>query len=120
MIWNNYKTAKYIGKINYTIDNDILNKLIDKWFSEYNKKGEWFLINYSGIPMTQTNFTNGQMSISKKLLDKQLTTNDFRHIFLTWFLNKEPRPTIDEKIKMGEIIGQKYKPTRMELYERRE
>ena len=28
-------------------------------------------------------------------------------------------PSVEEKIKMGEIIGQKYKPTRMELYERK-
>ena len=118
MVWNNYKTSKYIGKITHIIDNEILNKLIDKWLAEYNnKKTDIFLINYSGKSMTQTNFTNAQMSISKKILDKQLTTNDFRHIFLTYFMSKNP--SVEEKIKMGEIIGQKYKPTRMELYERK-
>jgi hypothetical protein len=116
-IFNNYKTSKYLGKIVLKVSNETLNKLITKWFNDYNIKKKDFLNNVSGKPITQTNFTNAQKSISKKLLGKELTTNLFRHIFLTWFLSNNP--SIEEKQKIAEIIGQKYKVSRMELYERR-
>lgn len=117
MIFNNYKTSKYIGKITHIIDNDNLNELINKWFSDYNKNKDFFITNVSGKPITQTNFTNAQKSISKKILQKELSTNDFRHIYLTHFLSTNP--SIQQKEKVAQLIGQKYKPSRMELYERR-
>ena len=48
MIFNKYKTSKYLGKIEYTIDNDLLNKLIDKWVNDYNKQKKYFIINANG------------------------------------------------------------------------
>ena len=118
MIFNNYKTSKYLGKVILKVDNDILNNLITKWFNDYNKSRKVFLNNVSGKPISQTNFTNAQKSISKKIIGKELTTNLFRHIYLTWFLSKNP--SIEEKQKIAQLVGQKYKVSRMELYERRE
>lgn len=118
MVFNNYKTSKYIGKIEHTITNDNLNKLIDRWFSDYNKKKEWFITNANGKPISQTNFTNGQKSISKKVIGKELTTNLFRHIFLTDFL--KGNPSLEEKKKIAQLVGQKYHVSRMELYYRKD
>lgn len=124
MIFNNYKTSKYLGKIIHNVENPILNQLITKWFSDYNtsngynKNKQEFMVNVSGKPMTQTGFTNAQKSITKKLLGKELTTNLFRHIFLTYFLSTNP--SIEEKQKVAQMVGQKYRVSRMELYERRE
>jgi hypothetical protein len=117
MIFNNYKTAKYLGQVSHTVENETLNKLITKWFNEYNTKKKDFLNNVSGKPISQTNLTNAQKSISKKILGKELTTNLFRHIYLTWFLSTNP--SIEEKQKVAQMIGQKYKVSRMEMYERR-
>lgn len=118
-IFNTYKTAKYIGKVSHQVEDETLNKLLHKWLTKYNIKLDApFLQNANGKTFTQSNFTNAQNSITKKILDKELTTNDFRHIYLTWFLSKNP--SIEEKQKIAQIIGQKYKPSRMELYERRD
>jgi hypothetical protein len=123
MIFNNYKTSKYIGKVEHIIENEILNQLLDKYINEYLKrenrlfKNDTLFINVDGKPMSQSNFTQAQESVTTDLLGKKLSTNDFRHIFLSWFLSTNP--TIQEKEKIAFIIGQKYKPSRMELYQRR-
>lgn len=116
MIFNNYKTSKYIGKVEHVIENETLNKLLDKYINDY-LKGDELFENANRKPMTQSNFTQAQESVTTELLGKKLSTNDFRHIFLSWFLSTNP--TIEEKEKIAHIIGQKYKPSRMELYQRR-
>ena len=116
MIFNKYKTSKYLGKIDYTIENEILTQLLDKWLKDYNTTNELF-INVNKKAMTQPNFTQAQQSITRSVLGKTLTTNMFRHIYLTWFLAQNP--SIEEKKKVAQMVGQTYKPTRMELYERK-
>ena len=42
-IFNDYKTSKYIGKVVLKVNNITLNKLITKWFTDYNiKKKDFF------------------------------------------------------------------------------
>ena len=102
-IFNKYKTAKTLGQITHDVDNQILNKLIHKWFEEYNTKKQHFLVNTNGNKTTQTGITNGLASISKKLFDKVLTGNSFRHIFITHFLSTNP--TIQEKQQTLKLVG---------------
>lgn len=118
-VFNTYKTAKTSGKVMHKIENEMLNKLLDKYLTEYNnnKKNKNFLINVNGKEMSQENITNSQSSITKKLLGKSISNNLFRHIFLTYFATLNP--TIQDKIRVGELIGQKYKPTQMEKYVRK-
>ncbi len=118
-VFNTYKTSRTSGKVIHEIENDDLNKLLDKYFKEYNnnKKKQNFLINVNGQEMSQENITNSQRSVSKKLLGKSLTNNLFRHIFLTYFSSLDP--SIKEKIRVGDLIGQKYKATQMEKYVRK-
>ena len=118
-VFNTYKTSKTSGQVIHKIENEDLNKLLDKYFKDYNnnKKNQNFLINVSGKEMSQENITNSQNSITKKLLNKSISNNLFRHIFLTYF--SETNPSIEEKIKIGNLIGQKYKPTQMEKYVRK-
>lgn len=115
-IFNKYKTAKTLGQIVREIDNDTLNKLLHKWFEDYNTKKENFLVNSNGGLTTQTGITNGLSSISKKLFDKKLTGNSFRHIFITHFLSTNP--SIQEKQEVLKLVGQNYKPTQAEKYAR--
>jgi hypothetical protein len=117
MIFNKYKTSKYLGKIDYTIENETLNKLLDKWLEDYNNTDTLF-INVNKKPMTQPNFTQAQQSITKNVLGKTLTSNSHRHIYLTWFLKQNP--SIEEKKKVARLVGQTYRPSRMELYERKD
>ena len=118
-IYNTYKTAKTSGKVINKIENDDLNKLLDKYFKDYNNDNRKpnFLINVNGKEMSQENITNSQRSTTKKLFGKTISNNLFRHIFLTHF--QEQNPSINEKIRIGDLIGQKYKPSQMEKYIRK-
>lgn len=118
-VFNKYKTSKTSGKVIHKIKNDDLNKLLDKYFNDYNDnpKNKNFLINVNGSEMSQENITNSQRSTSKKLLGKSISNNLFRHIFLTYF--SELNPSIEEKIRVGDLIGQKYKANQMEKYVRK-
>lgn len=120
LVFNQYKTAKILGKVIYEIENEILTDLLDKYFEDYNKdeKNKYFMINASGKPMTQTNFTNAQSSITKKLFDKKITNNMFRRIFFTHFLSTNP--SVEEKQKILRISGQNYKPSQVEKYDRKQ
>ena len=115
-IFNKYKTAKTLGQITHEVDNDTLNKLLHKWFTDYNTNKKNFLVNSNGALTTQTGITNGLESISKKLFDKKLTGNSFRHIFITHFLSQNP--SIKEKQETLKLVGQNYKPTQAEKYAR--
>jgi site-specific recombinase XerD len=115
LVFNNYKTAKYLGKQENKITNSILNALIKKWFEDYNnKKKDWFLINYNGNKITQPNFTQALKSISKELFNLNLSVNDYRHIFITHFLSNNPSPI--ERKEIAEFMGQKFKMNRQDLY----
>lgn len=115
-IFNKYKTAKTLGQITREIENDTLNKLLHKWFEDFNTKKQNFLVNSNGGLTTQTGITNGLSSISKKLFNKHLTGNSFRHIFITHFLSTNP--SIKEKQEVLKLVGQNYKPTQAEKYAR--
>ena len=115
-IFNKYKTAKTLGQITHEIENETLNKLLHKWFEDYNVLKKNFLVNSNGALTTQTGVTNGLASISKRLFDKQLTGNSFRHIFITHFLSTNP--SIKEKQEVLKLVGQNYKPTQAEKYAR--
>ena len=115
-IFNKYKTAKTLGQITRDIENKTLNELLFKWFDAYNTKKQNFLVNSNGGLTTQTGITNGLSSISKKLFNKHLTGNSFRHIFITHFLSTNP--SIKEKQEVLKLVGQNYKPTQAEKYAR--
>ena len=119
LIFNQYKTSKILGKVKYEIKDKILIDLIDKYLKDYNNnpKNRFFMINVSGKPMTQTNFTNAQSSITKKLFQKNITNNQFRRIFFTHFLAHNP--SVEEKQEVLKISGQNYKPTQVEKYDRK-
>ena len=75
------------------------------------------MINASGKPMNQSNFTNAQSSITRKLFNKKITNNQFRRIFFTHFLSTNP--SVEEKQNVLRISGQNYKPSMVEKYDRK-
>ena len=119
LIFNQYKTSKVLGKVKYEIKDKVLNKLIDKYLDKFNNnpKNRFFMINASGKPMNQSNFTNAQSSITRKLFNKKITNNQFRRIFFTHFLSTNP--SVEEKQNVLRISGQNYKPSMVEKYDRK-
>lgn len=115
-IFNKYKTAKSLGQVVYKPTDPILQRLIKKWYANYNKNHNLFLCNTQGKDMTQTNLTNAISSVTKKLLNKEMTLNIIRQSFITDFMKKEQ--TIKERKKVLRIIGQLYVPSQADLYVR--
>jgi len=116
-VMNNYKTVKYIGQVDIIVKSPLLNKLISRWFEYYNKDKKIFITNVDLSPISQTGFTNGLKSISERLLNVTLSVNNLRHIYLTGWLGGGVR-SIDEKKEVAKLMGQTYKTSRMELYQR--
>jgi hypothetical protein len=115
-VFNNYKTAKTVGQIKHVVENDLLNQVIHRWFSNYNVKRKEFLMNGSGKPMSQSATTNALLNGSKRYLNRPISLNTYRHIFLTWYLSTNP--SIEDKQKILTLIGHKYEPSTAEKYAR--
>lgn len=117
-IFNDFKTSKYLGQVDYLIEDTKLNALINLWFDKYNNKKKYFLTNYNGEEIKQTNFSSGLKNISRGDLGKELNLNMLRHIYLTHFMSNSGDKSIKEKEEILKIVGQTYKPSRAELYAR--
>ena len=113
-IFNKYKTAKTIGQIIYKPENQILQRLITKWYANYSNNPSLFLTNTQGTSMSQTNLTNAITTTTQRLLNKEMTLNIIRQSFITDFMKKEK--TIKERKKILKIIGQVYLPSTADLY----
>ena len=113
-VFNKYMTSKTLGQIIYKPDELILHRIISKYFANYSKNPQLFLVNTNNKSMSQTNLTNAISSISKSLLNKSLTLNMIRQIFITDFLKQEK--TMKERKRVLKIIGQVYNPSTNELY----
>jgi hypothetical protein len=115
-VFNKYKTAKSVGQVVSEVKDERLNKLLSKWFQDYNTSKKDFLVNANGSKMSQEGASNAIRSGTKRITGKELTLNALRHIFLTHFTSSNP--SIEEKTEVAALVGQTYKPSRMELYAR--
>lgn len=115
-VFNKYKTAKSVGQVVSEVKDERLNKLLSLWFQDYNTAKKDFLVNANGSKMSQEGASNAIRSGTKRITGKELTLNALRHIFLTHFTSSNP--SIEEKTEVAALVGQTYKPSRMELYAR--
>lgn len=121
-VFQKYKTAKHIGKVMLPVKNKDLEGLIKNYLGyhpEYkkgSKRAVEFLVNNSGKPMTQSNFTQVLKNISEKVFGVPLSVNNFRHSFATWF--QQQNPTVIEKERIGKILGHKDTSSRADHYVR--
>jgi len=123
LIFNQYKTAKFIGQIEYKIDNDkedekrlitILKEYIIRRQRFSKKSNTHFLLNKDGNAMTQTNITDTLKYISRKIIGKELSVNLLRHIYITHFLSL--KRSIEDNKKIAHFMGQTYDATQFEKY----
>jgi hypothetical protein len=114
-IFNNYKTSKYLGTQKYKIEDENFIKLIHKWLSpEYNNTN-YFLTDLKGRALTPNqNISKLITNASETYIKKKINLNLFRKIFLTWFLSTNP--SIQEKEKIFNVVGQVYNPSVSEKY----
>ena len=114
-IYNNYKTAKYLGSVKYKIEDENFIKLINKWLSSEYNNTNYFLTDLKGNPLTPNqNISKLITNASETYLKKRINLNLFRKIFLTWFLSTNPN--IEEKEKVFSVVGQVYNPSTSEKY----
>ena len=119
LVFNQYKTAKYLGQITHTIKADCR---IAKIISTYLLVREIFggkvktelLLNKDKREMTQSNITDTLKYISRKIVGKDLSVNLLRHIYITYYFHQHN--SIQEKKKVANFMGQQYDATQMEKY----
>tara|TARA_R110002153_G_scaffold274315_1_gene448479 strand:+ start:21094 stop:22173 length:1080 start_codon:yes stop_codon:yes gene_type:complete len=120
-IFNQYKTAKFVGQIEHKINNHKLDRIITLYLerrdSFVNKKSNTsFLINKDKKGMTQSNITDTLKYISRKIVGKELSVNLLRHIYLTYYLGLGN--SIELNKKTANFMGQTYDATQMEKYKK--
>ena len=136
LVFNQYKTAKYVGQKTLTLtagmvapfgDLDPIYNILSYYIKrreEYfgNKKTHYkkvqplfFNINNKKA-IEGSHFTDILKETTSKYVGKTLSVNLFRHIFITDFLQKET--SIEDKKRVAGIMGQTYTPTMMEKYNR--
>jgi len=121
-VFQDYKTAKILGKIELPIKSKVLMDLIMAYLNKHpqhktkNHKPHEFLTREDGTPISQSSFTQTLKGITKKVLGTAISVNTLRHAFLTWFYNQSP--SLKEKQKIANLVGQTYKISRMEKYKR--
>ncbi len=121
LVFNQYKTSRFIGQINHKINNSKLDKIIgiylDRRANFVNKKSNTtFLINKDKKIMTQSNITDTLKYISRKIVGKELSVNLLRHIYLTYYLSLNN--SIENNKKTAHFMGQTYDATQMEKYKK--
>lgn len=123
LVFNQYKTAKYLGQIDHTIDeNNIISKILPKYIEIRdnfinNKKNLSLFVNKEKRDMTQSNITDTLKYITRKVVDKDLSVNLIRHIFISDFLSHNHN--IEHKRKIANFMGQTYDATMMEKYNKK-
>ncbi len=94
IVFNQYKTSKYLGQIHQTIKKDSKVANLIKTYLPYReifigKKSTDFLINKEKRVMTQSNITDTLKFISRKVIGKDLFVNLLRHIYITYYFAKK-------------------------------
>lgn len=122
IVFNQYKTKKYIGQVEKTVDNVVLEKLLKLYINRRehmtNTSNTWLFINQYNKEMSQTNITDTLKFVSNLIVKKELSVNMFRHIYLTDYTKKNN--TIKNNKLTAEFMGQTYTPTMMEKYKKYE
>ena len=123
LVFNQYKTSQYLGQIDHTIDeNNIISKILPRYIEVRdnfinNKKNLTLFVNKEKRDMTQSNITDTLKYITRKVVDKELSVNLIRHIFISDYLSLNH--TIEEKRQIANFMGQTYDATMMEKYNKK-
>ena len=115
-VFNKFKTAKFLGTKMFKVENPKLTALLYRYFTKYNKDGEFFLMS-RGKELTQPNLTNILKRTSQDITEKNLSCNMLRHIYITHFM--EENPTLRQKLEIAGAMGQSYHANQQDKYNRK-
>jgi integrase len=121
VVVNNYKNARrgteeQMGQYSNEIKCDLLNGLIHNYFNRVNASKKFLFTKAKGESIDAHTFGLRLKRYSKKYLDKELTCDSFRHIFLTDYHENHASDSILEKKEALKHVGQNYVPPVNELY----
>lgn len=121
LVYNNYKTRKYLGQLEFIIRNQLLINMLDKYLNYFFKdnKEEHFLFTkldqntkISPVSLEQAIRKQGLLHFKKK----DITLNLIRHSFFTGFF--KTNPSIKEQRKVAIESGHKYTKSQSIQYAR--
>tara|TARA_R110000823_G_scaffold2257_8_gene9226 strand:- start:707 stop:1750 length:1044 start_codon:yes stop_codon:yes gene_type:complete len=122
IVFNKYKTSKYIGQISHHIEKDtLLSEILQLYIlrrSQFVNRldNTAFLVAKDKKAMSQTNITDTLKYVSRKVIGKSMSCNLFRHIYISNFSTL--KKSIEERKKMCNFIGQTYEPNMFDKYVR--
>ena len=114
-IFNKYKTSKHLGTQLFKVSDDKLINLLDIYFTLFNTSNDFFL-NTKMTELSQPNVTNILKAESKALVDKSLSVDLLRHIYITYFLKQNP--TLRDKLDLAGCMGQGFQCNQQDIYNR--
>lgn len=123
-LFNTHKTSKHLGSTIHKVPIEVQG-LIVNYLTKYrkldpdSKQPVEFLQDRFGKSMTSRLVTEMLNAASKKYLDENIkySVNDFRHIYISDFIAKNP--SVSEKIEIAQEMLQTYKPQQQDKYNRR-
>jgi hypothetical protein len=105
LIFNKYRTSHILGKKEMTIHEEILQYLIDKWLSEYNKDSNNFLIvsNKNKRAMNGRQIEEAIKEASKDVFEIPLSVDNIRASYMKRIIELDPN--FQDKLDISNILG---------------
>jgi len=113
-VFNKYKTAKYLGRTEMKIHSNLLADILTDYLEQLAEKESPDGILFPG--WKSTDLSNALKRTTKKYLPVGITLNPLRHSYLSHFLSQNP--SINDKKKIANLMGQTYDVPRAEKYAR--
>lgn len=128
LCFNKYKTAKFVGQVCEPITQKKMIQVLDKYIQlrlvilpinkyKYQETDTLFINGDTLTQLSQSYITETLKKTTKKYIDKKLSCDIFRKIYLTWFLSDNTK-SINDKQKLAKFVGQTYQPSMMEKYKK--
>ena len=111
-VFQKYKTAKYLGRTEMEITDPLLAEVLTKQIESQIEKGKTTL-----FPGQSKTLSTVLSKVTSRFLPVGISLNPFRHSFLTYFMSQNP--SINEKVRVTRLMGQKYDVPQAEKYARK-
>lgn len=112
-VFNKYKTSKTYGTIIQPVENETNIELLKHYFEIY-EPTIYFLRNNQNKLLSSKSLGDALGYITKELLGKKLSVDMIRHIYITHFMEQNPK--LRDKINLADLMGHNLQ--QQELYKR--
>jgi site-specific recombinase XerD len=115
-IWNKFKTAKFCGQCVRLVEDEKLQEVLEHYITHFahDKNHLFWNDRNKSSSISENNFSKALTRASERVLGKKVSVNLFRHIYITHFLDENPR--LRDKMNLASDMG--HSVMMQELYKR--